>query len=186
MLRWNLPRALPVLVALAAVVVLCVSCGPKDPLATLARARAAHEIEALSWVMGTPETDEEGREHVYGVVSLRVTDTGSPLALDCLTVDVIFKGAGEDGAELGRAPVELDLEGLIDAGAGSLALDIARRVLAPGDAPIAATRWLILEAKADLALGHMRKPWSCWKCCWSAVMRPKARSASCWPGPCSD
>ncbi|MDQ7086792.1 MAG: hypothetical protein Q9Q13_02590 [Acidobacteriota bacterium] len=125
MFRWNLPRLLPPLVVVA---VLGVACGPQDPLATLARARAAHEIEALSWVMGTPETDDQGVEHVFGVVSLRVTDTGSPLALDCLTVDVIFKAAGEDGAELGRVPVELDSAGLIDAG-GSL--ELTRRVELP-------------------------------------------------------
>ncbi|HHN74739.1 MAG TPA: hypothetical protein ENK10_05870 [Acidobacteria bacterium] len=128
MQKWKLHRALCGLLVPVALLAASLSCGERDPLKTLARARAAHEIEALSWVMGTPQTDEQGQEHVYGVVSLRVTDTGSPLALDCLTVDVIFSGAEEGGRELGRTPIELDLSGLIDAG-GSL--ELTRRVELP-------------------------------------------------------
>lgn len=94
-------------------------CGKVDPVKTLQAARQSYKVEALSWVEGTPVTREDGTTQRVGVISLRVTDEGSPLQLPCLTVDVVFLGEGEDQPELGRQAIELDLTGIGEAG-GSL------------------------------------------------------------------
>lgn len=86
--------------------------GPADPEELLREARSSYEIEILSM------TRHEGQV----LISLRVSDEGSPLELPCLTLDALFLQEGADGPqELARRQLEADIGELPEAG-GTLEL----------------------------------------------------------------
>ena len=88
------------------------ACRSEDPEVLLAQARASHEVKILSMA----------RHEGQVLLSLRITEENSPLALPCLTMDVLFLEERADGPrELARERIEADLEGLAEAG-GTLEL----------------------------------------------------------------
>lgn len=108
--RWLLPLSAVVLAATLAAVL--PACRSEDPEVLLAESRANHEIEILSMA----------RHEGQVLLSLRITEENSPLALPCLTMDVLFLEERADGPrELARERIEADLEGLAEAG-GTLEL----------------------------------------------------------------
>jgi hypothetical protein len=103
------------LLTCAAVLLLLLAgaCGGQDnPEQLLREARQAHEVEILSM------TQHEGQV----IISLRVTEEGSPLELPCLTLDALFLEEGPEGPEeIARRQLEADISELAEAG-GSMEL----------------------------------------------------------------
>ncbi len=138
----------------------CAACAPPNPVEQLKQARAAHQVELMAlntWerraepaaqgqgekpaghadsktspsVDVIPESSSPGESSQLGILAIRVKEEGSPLALECLTIDVVFEGGSEEApVELGRQRVELDIEGIADVGG---TLEISQRFdLPPG------------------------------------------------------
>ncbi len=123
-------RRIEALVALAALFcsVCLLACSVPDPVEQLQQARFAHSVELMdvsTWDSGHGEEGQDAEQpetSTVGIVAMRVSEEGSPLALDCLTVDVIFEGGTEEApVEISRERVELNIEGIEDVG-GSLDL----------------------------------------------------------------
>jgi hypothetical protein len=119
-------RRLPLVLALVALIVAAVGCGPEDPVEQLRVTRANYQVELLNWALRGAA--EEGAAPT-AIFSVRVTRQTNILSLPCLTVDVTF-GGGETGEEpVGKKTVVLELEGIEEAGG---TLEITKMVEAPG------------------------------------------------------
>lgn len=103
---------LTLLILMGGAVVTTTACSTPDPMAVLQKARAEHEVKLQSWSVSTRETDDGPRHSA--LVSLLVTDQGSPLELDCLTVEFTYQDA--DGATLGSHVQQIGIENLASVG----------------------------------------------------------------------
>lgn len=90
------------------------ACSPADPKQQLAAARQAHEIELRAWTVKSTPAEIEGEEPVHeALLTLRVSDKGAPMQLDCITLSIVLQ---QDGEEVGRVIHELEIRGLADFG----------------------------------------------------------------------
>ncbi|GEM_PF-4198161 len=100
-----------------------VGCGARDPLEEMIVARRSYDVVPLGWTT-RPAEDGEG---MIGYMSVRVTERGAPLALDCLTVRLVFfDESGE--TRVAEIPKEIDVAGL---GRGSGSKEVTIRTDVP-------------------------------------------------------
>lgn len=118
-----------VVVGMAAALVAAIGCSKPVTVETLRAARVSHEVELQSWA----EIDREGEEGPSRArFTVRVSKARAPLALPCLTIDVLFLGPGGTSDELERRTVELDLTGIEKSGG---TMQVSRSVEMPADVP---------------------------------------------------